>query len=150
MTKRNARWNLCISHKNRRQINKNCWNACVASGVTQLRTVHIPDEIIQQIFVGLPMIGCANQKHIINGAFYTVIELDPIRLQDTETGEIICIETEHTKYLRISFAITYHASQGRTLKESTRLWDTNHTYFTMKHLALGMSRVVDGKLLEIA
>ena len=110
------------------------------------------DEHIQRIFRGCPLIGCANHRGIINGGFYEVLDFakEKIVLKDIETLEETTIPVEFSTFFRLGWAITYHASQGRSLRESTRLHDLDHKWFSAVHLSLGISRVVSADLLQIS
>ena len=114
----------------------------------------IGDEIVGKIYEGCPLIGCANHpsKNLINGQFLQVLDWtkDTVNLQDIETKETLKIDKEDLQFCRLGWAITYQASQGRSLKEKTRIHDYSHRFFTSLHLSLAISRVVDQNLIDFA
>ena len=148
--KRLARWNLVISHGMRRQVNQLCYRA--ASFGKEVLEVKLSEEAVDQIYVGCPLIGNMTISKIVHGAFYEVLGWDDkaVRLNDTELEQELLVSMAHMKHLRLGFAMTYASSQSRTLRDTVRLWDTNHHYFSNKHLALGIGRCVHPKLLDIA
>ena len=99
----------------------------------------------------MSLIGSANHLNIINGGFYQVIDWTDtqIFIQDLETNETLTMTHEDASYCRAGWAITYQACQGRTLKERTKIHDSDHRFFSTIHLSLGISRITDKSLLEI-
>jgi hypothetical protein len=54
------------------------------------------------------------------------------------------------KYLRPTFALVYYTVQGGTLKDRhVTLLDTAHSFFTMRHLNVGLGRVTHGSFVHI-
>ena len=86
-----------------------------------------------------------------------------IRGSDDDDGSEECIEEEtvdltHEEasvYLRLSYAFCYYTAQGRTIRDRhVVLLDTRHrnkageSYFTLRHLIVGMSRATYGKYVN--
>ena len=113
--------------------------------------VDLPHEIIQEIYPGMPIIAAANTRSITNGTSYTIVDFTEEKItildEDNKKSEITL---EILSQCRIGFAQVYHQVQGKTLSERTTIWDTDHKYFTKIHLALGISRLTDPSLLDIA
>ena len=151
--KSEARYNLCISHTKRKEINRNAWYSFQQG---EALTVNFGnEEVMDKIFVGCPLMGNVNDKHgkgIINGAFYTVRSWDEthIMLWDEDLEIEFKIPMAATRHLRLGWAITYASIQSRTLRQHVRLWDCNHRCFTTKHLAMGLGRAVSPKLVDLA
>ena len=144
-----ARWNLVISHAKRKIINKVCY---FANATGERRAVHYADELVEEIYVGCPLIGNTTAKNITNGVFYECQGFNDthLTLLETESGEQLDVPVEHAKFLRISFAITLAAIQGRTLHGLTRCWDCDNKNFSSKHLAMAVGRVTRPEDLDFA
>ena len=56
---------------------------------------------------------------------------------------------EVSKYLRPSFAQTYHSSQGLTLEGRVQLCDTTHKHFTSRMLLMGLSKARTAELVQV-
>ena len=147
--KRLAQWNLCISHAKRQTVNKLLWDSSPKDEVLDCK---LSDEIVDGVFVGAKLIGNTTSKSIIHGAFYVVLSWNAthVQLRDSETEEEAEVTISQMKCFRLGWAITYAAVQGRTLRDSTRLFDTGHKFFTARHLAMGLGRVVHPKLIDLA
>ena len=144
-----ARWNLTISHAKRKIINKMCFDAQVSRDTLN---VQLGDELVNKVFVGCPLIGNTTGKKIVNGCLYVVQSFTPtmVTIRNLENDEIIDVSVDHMKNLRLSFAICYFSVQGRTLREHTRLWDTDHKCFSTRHLAMAIGRVTKPEDLSFA
>ena len=144
-----ARWNLCISHAKRKTLNKICYDF-FAKG--ERLNVQLSDELVNQIFVGCALLGNSTDRRITNGCFYEVMSFTDklVTIRDLENLESVDVPVENMKALRLGWAITYAAVQGRTLKERTRLWCTDHPRFTTRHLAMAIGRVTRPDDLDIA
>ena len=70
-----TRFNICISHARRKHIIKLCYEA--AARLLRL-PVHMPDETVQEIYCGCPIISAAKTKNLINGKFLEVISIDEL------------------------------------------------------------------------
>ena len=73
-----------------------------------------------------------------------------VRLRDTELEQELLVSMAHMKHLRLGFAMTYASAQGRTLRDTVRLWQTSHKFFSSRHFALGIGRCIHPKFLDIA
>ena len=148
-----ARYNLCISHGKRKEINRSAWYA-FQHGET-LTVDFGNEEVMNEIFAGCPMMGNVNDKHgkgIINGAMYTVQSWDDthIMLWDEDLQIEVKIPLAATRHMRLGWAITYAAIQSRTLRQHVRLWDCTHRCFTVKHLSMGLGRAISPRLVDLA
>ena len=145
-----ARWNLVISHAKRKIINKVCY---FANATGERRAVRYADELVEEIYSGCPLIGNSTAKNIVNGVLYECRGFTDthLTLLETESGDQLDVPVEHAKFLRISFAITLAAIQGRTLHGLTRIWDTDgNKHFSSKHLAMAIGQVTWPQDLDIA
>ena len=73
-----------------------------------------------------------------------------VHIADLESDEELSVALDHMRYLRIGFAITMAAVQGRTLRAHTRIWDCDHRNFTTRHLAMAIGRVTRPEDLDFA
>ena len=64
-------------------------------------------------------------------------------------GGINLSKEEISKYLRPSFAQTYHSSQGLTLEGRVQLCDSCHKHFTSRMLLMGLSRARGAELVQV-
>ena len=105
------------------------------------------------LWPGTRLIGSDNEhKSVVNGALLDVVDLegDEVQIKDIETNEEFTMSVAQvTKHTRLRWAVTYPAIQGRTLKGTVRLWDTDSTYFTLAALYIGASRATDGSLVSV-
>ena len=139
--------NLCISHQKRQRLSMECYKA-FASG-PRLH-VDLADELLGEIYVGCPLIGCVTSKGIVNGVEYTVIGWDEnVHLLDADTLERLDVKLAVLKQCRYAFAITYCSSQGKTYRMRCRLHDTAHKNFTRKTLYMALGRVSQSDYLEV-
>ena len=53
------------------------------------------------------------------------------------------------KRFRLTYAINYDSSQGRTIYGNVRLSQTNHTHFTLRKLITGLGRAPEASQLEV-
>ena len=78
----------------------------------------------------------------------------------TALGEGIHLENEHgakfivaaeqvAKHLRMPWAVTYPAIQGRTLQGTVGVWDADSKHFSTKHLYVGVSRATHGSKVSV-
>ena len=144
-----ARWTLCTSHAKRKAFSKLCFDAA-ASG--ERLSVRYSDEFVSECFVGCPLIGNTTAKDVVNAVFYQVQGWSETRghIADLDSGEEFSVALDHMRYLRIGFAITMAAVQGRTLRARTRIWDCDHRNFTTRHLAMAIGRVTRPEDLDFA
>ena len=91
-------------------------------------------------------------QKIVHAAFYQVLSWDSnqVKVQDTGTKQELAVKLEHMRHFRLGFALTYASAQSRTLRETVRLFDTGHKFFSSRHLSLGLSRAVSKRLVDIA
>ncbi|MEM1009603.1 MAG: hypothetical protein AAGJ35_11425, partial [Myxococcota bacterium] len=66
------------------------------------------------------------------------------------TKQIELTHKEASLSLRLSYAIAYPSVHGRTVKDSdVVVMNTEHNYFTVRHLVVGLSRVTQGCFVDI-
>ena len=145
--------NLVLSHERRVLINAQMNVArhdsiFVKAPPPEMRRSNAPQDM--HIYPGLELIGCCARKGILhNGGRYVVKEIGQKVLLSCESGEISLTPADLVRDLRLSHAITYHSSQGSTLKGRIRLWDADHPRFTRRYLYVGVSRATDAAFVEV-
>jgi hypothetical protein len=78
--------------------------------------------------------------------------------KEEEENEMACLSDEAfsvsfgviEKYLRLQHALCLYTIQGRTVSGTVLLMDANHTFFTARHLLVGLSRVTKGCNFAVA
>ena len=70
-------------------------------------------------------------------------------MNDTNIEMSVPIDEVPAKLL-LCYAYTYHKSQARTIKGSIRLAQTDHTYFSLRHLIVGLGRSPLGQDVQVA
>ena len=84
----------------------------------------------------------------INNEIVTFIQLDN---NLDNIGESMSIATAEVPYkLLLRYALTYHKSQATTIPGSLRLAQTDHKYFTLRHLIVGLGRGPLGVDVQVA
>ena len=140
-----ARWNLCISHRRRVQINAARNRAEAPPHAVLLEVSGRPARgngaQSMLLWPGLELFGCgAGCKGVRNGCLYTVESVDPEAMTLTlKEGPALTFE-QAKAWLRLSYAQTYASCQGTEFGGSLRLWDCGHKFFTRRHLFVGLSR----------
>ena len=148
-----ARWNLTVSHRCRGRLNERknrqcreldhiCWEA-------DKRFPHS-----QKVFLaeGVPLVACKTWEGegITNASFWTVVGLNPLRLE-SEAGKVIEFDPARCQeYFRLGHAMVYQVAQGRTLPGTVCLWEVGSPHLSAKHLLVGLSRATAVKLVSIA
>jgi hypothetical protein len=136
---------LVISHRHRRELN-NAEQDLFCHGEASISIPEQDDERAYNCVVGTNLIGLCSNRKIINGAFYQVISIDPLKIQDTLTDEIITYTPELlAKNCALAWSIVYNKAQGITIKDKIIcLHDTHSRFFKRAHLYVGLSRVTNG------
>ena len=104
-------------------------------------------EVPYHLFAGTRLIGSNTVGKFVNGAFRVVMELGPgtARLKDEDTLEEFEVTHEQlAKHTRLRWALTLCSVQGRSLRGTVAIHDTDSRYFTAVHLYVALSRAVDG------
>jgi len=101
--------------------------------------------------IGTPLVGSCTNKKFLNGAFYEIIEINPLRVKDTLTEEIIeCTPEVLSKHTCLAHAVVYNRAQGLTIKDKTIcLHDLFSKHFKRNHLYVGLSRVTNGNNIRV-
>ena len=143
-----ARWNLCVSHRKRIEINTKM-NSCLAprEGAVFLEVAGRPARGNRQqsmvLWPTIELLGCvaAEKKGIRNGCLYVVESIDAAAETLKLQGLSDAISFEQAKaWLRLSYAQTYASCQGTEFSGSLRLHDCASRFFTRRHLFVGLSR----------
>jgi hypothetical protein len=140
-----CRSNLVISHRKRIQLNRLLNEQLAPPCATKLeiggRILRGNSAQTMLIWPGIQLLGAVptERRGIRNGCLYTVTEVteDSVRLQELDGT----YSFEQVKsWLRLSYAQTYASVQGTEFDAQLRLHDTNHRFFTRRHLFVGLSR----------
>ena len=138
-----ARWNLCISHRKRVQLNAQLNVLFKPEGA-----VFIPDKRKRSAQGawrrtcgsgrGSSSWGVSEKKGVRNQVLYEVAEVN----QNTVhfAGGVSLTHEQVSEWTVLSFAQTYASCQGTDFEGTLRLHDTTHKFFTRRHLFVGLSR----------
>jgi len=142
---------VTISHKRRRTIAHERQKS-LAEGQA---CIEIPayDDPAFRCFIGTKLVGNSTLNRIVNGGRYTVTAIgkEKITLLDDLTKDEFEASFEVVaKSCLLGHAMVYNKVQGSTEEGSVMLHDTSSKYFKKSHLYVGLSRVKDGKLVQIA
>ena len=136
-----ARWNICLSNRCRKAINKELNSEC--RGLNHIFLEEDPKVVqSQDIYLakGCPIVCCKTGLGVTNGEFLTCTCINPITLE-SEEGKIISIPSEKFQtYFRLSHTLVCQQVQGRTLVGSICVVETEHPRWTVKHTRVSMSR----------
>ena len=142
-------WNIVISHSRRHRINRDRQKSFCEGK----ETVSIPkySDPAFKCCVGTRLLGSNNSyKAIHNGGLYHVTALgEGIHLEDEHGVKFIVTAEQVAKHLRLSWAVTYPAIQGRTLQGTVGVWDADSKHFSCKHLYVGVSRATYGSKVSV-
>ena len=147
-----ARWHLCISHAKRKAINRREMLRLKPADAVFYPRVAAPGMTSEPqdlwIWPGVQLYACTRSvtKGLRNGVLYTVEVVGETTLLE---GGLSLTKEEVSKYLRPSFAQTYHSSQGLTLEGRVQLCDSGHNHFTSRMLLMGMSRGRGHELVQV-
>ena len=100
------------------------------------------------LWPGAQVYACcrAVQRGLRNGMLYTVEDVgETTRL----SGDITLSKEQASRWLRPSFAQTYHSSQGLTLEGRVELCDTSSPRFTSRMLLMGLSRATAATCVQV-
>jgi len=138
-----ARHNLCISHKQRRRLNREVSQALRPRGAVYLRANAATAESTW-VWPGCPLIGATSsaRTRILNNVTYLVEAVLPDGVV-LEGGRKLTFQ-QVLAWLRPAWARTYASIQGTEFpaSESIRLWDTRNPHFGMRHLYVATSRAM--------
>ena len=101
---------------------------------------------------GVPPLACKTweSEGITNASFWTVVGLNPVRLE-SEAGKVIEFDPAKCQgFFRLAHAMVYQVAQGRSLAGSVCLGETGSPCFSAKHLLIGLSRGTAAELVSIA
>ena len=154
---------LCISHRSRTHINKMHNEHLDKYQGTLVKCpgkLNHTDNQPQDMWLRTGMILMAimkNSSTCKNGARYKLLTIAANQFQfcrvtddDETTGESFTLTTKETgEYMRLTYAVTYFSSQGRTIYSPLRLTDTTHKYFTLRHLRVGLGRAPEGSAVQV-
>ena len=113
------------------------------------------------LWPGQELIGCSGHcRKVVNGVVYVVkavteehvvVDMHPrFRTGGKNELELALRHADASATLRLSHAVVYYTSQGRTIPNTHLvLLDTLAPHFTGRHLIVGASRVTDGRFLHV-
>ena len=143
--------NLVSSHKSRVALNDYLQRAFTPKGALlspkpERRMPNVSQDI--WVYPGLKLLSATNERHLRNCWTYEVVEVNEaeVKVKD-ERGEYVFQLAEIAEFFRLSYARTYHASQGLTF-DRVRLWDVESPYFTRSHLITGLSRCTSAAAVD--
>ena len=147
-----ARWHLCISHAKRKAINRREMLRLKPVDAVFYPRVACPGMTSESqdlwIWPGCQLFACTRSvtRMLRNGMLYTILEVGDTTILE---GGISLTKEEVSKYLRPSWAQTYHSSQGLTLEGRVQLCDGGHKHFTSRMLLMGLSRARGAELVQV-
>ena len=100
------------------------------------------------LWPGAQVYACCRsvQRGLRNGMLYNVEEVGETTQLE---GGITLNKEQASRWLRPSFAQTYHSSQGLTLEGRVELCDTSSPRFTTRMLLMGLSRATEANLVQL-
>ena len=164
-----TQWNLTVSHRTRKRINKE-YNDLDAmyhddkKWLPKSERASPNDPQGYWLFRGLILISyieAGRNNDMFNGELFEVIDFNDkhVIVQDIESYTKLELTIENVKHNpRIAYEFTNIGCQGRSLgnfetldipERGVTIWDTKSRYFTEKHLFTGMSRCRSGGLLQV-
>ena len=151
-----ARWNLCISHRKRVELNRQLNRALAPDDGTVFlevrgRAVRVNGAQSLLIWPGLELFGCvsAERKGVRNGCLYTVEVIDVAAETLRLEGGVELTFEQAKQWLRLSFAQTYASCQGTEFSGSLRLHDCASRHFSRRSLFVGLSRARQDALVSL-
>ena len=96
------------------------------------------------------LLGSGNSKKVLNGTEYVVKEVGENRVELEGCNNIVLNFDEASRFLRLRYAVCYFTIQGRTLRgQHILLFDKGSPHFSVRHLIVGLSRVIAGHFAHI-
>ena len=141
---------LVISHRKRRALNEKLQDTF--AGDSGLIIGEFDTEAAYRCITGTPLVGSCTSRGIVNGAFYEVICIDPLKLRDTLNGNVTeCTVEQLPKLCVLAHAVVYNRAQGLTIHDKhVVLHCFGSCYFRRAHLYVGLSRVKSGSQIRLA
>jgi hypothetical protein len=112
-----------------------------------------------RVWPGIVLTACGTKPPIRNGLRYRVLTLpvgdgaftvSQVNDREEAVGEPFQLDKGRMAgALRLSHAICYFSCQARTITGGLRLAQTNHKYFTIRHLVVGLGRAPEGGVVEV-
>ena len=147
-----ARWNLVVSHQRRKQVNRREMLRLKPADAEFYPIVSAPGMTSEPqdmwLWPGAQVYACCRsvQRGLRNGMLYTVEAVgETTRL----VGDITLSKEQTSRWLRPSFAQTFHSSQGLTLYGRVELCDTSSPRFTSRMLLMGLSRSTAATCVQV-
>ncbi len=159
---------MCVSHAKRMLINERQNARLAPEGATFLEwegedlagTTRQPQSM--RVWIGLELIGCSRGSGIertVQGVLYVITDITKTHL-DLQMRDDYCHGAADEKVsvpleeaccqLRMAHAMCYYTMQGRTVRDRhCVLLDTDHPYFNVRSLVVGLSRATHGRYLHI-
>ena len=108
-----------------------------------------------RLAVGMPVIchTTSKKKSFLNSERFVVKAIDSsnIELEDIDdTARVEVVRTNlFNKFFYLGFAITYHASQGKTFREPYTIWDWGHHHVDATARYVALSRATKCEYIQI-
>ena len=147
-----ARWHLVISHVRRKQINRREMLRLKPPDAVFYPVVSAPGMTSEPqdmwLWEGAQVYACCRsvQRGLRNGLLYSV---EVVGETTCLSGGITLSKEQASRWLRPSFAQTYHSSQGLTLEGRVELCDSSSPRFTSRMLLMGLSRATAAEAVQI-
>ena len=149
---------LCVTNRCRKANNQRINDHLAAEDAWPIKYSG-KDESAKSMFVwpGIVLQSATTDKeHLKNALRYVVQEVNAVKTslaRVDDQGEVVgepfsLPTTEVPEKLRLCHAITYDASQARTLYGNVRLTQTSHPMMTLRRLIVGLGRAPEGSQLE--
>jgi hypothetical protein len=156
---------LVVDHRCRMLVNEQANRRMAPAGHVMLKAgapirdcANHPQNM--RVWVGLILTALGTEKPLKNGLRYRVVRLphgeeetfsvQQVNDRDEAVGEVLALDgARMSASLRLSHAICYFSCQARTITGGLRLSQTNHKFFTIRHLVVGLGRGPEGHCIEV-
>ena len=132
-------------------------HAVVKAGEPTRGCANVPQDM--RLWAGIILTAVGTTKPLKNGLRYKVVALPEgegpyamqrVNDQGEAEGEPFSLEEKKiAKSLRLSHAICYFSCQARTITGGLRLAQTNHKFFIIRHLVVGLGTGPEGHCIEV-
>ena len=145
-----SRHNVCISHRNRRKINREVTQAFMPAGARFLRANASTEESLW-VWPGCPLLGASScqRAHVQNNVYYVIQEVSDTHVI-LEGGRRLTF-AQVLSQTRPAWCRTIASIQGWEVPENEelRVWDTRNPHFGMRHLYVCISRSKDSSRIHV-
>ena len=139
---------MCISHRQRRRINREVTQAFRPIGARFLRANSATEESTY-VWVGCPVLGASScqRANVQNNVSYEIQEVSDTHVT-LDNGKRITF-AQVLAWTRPAWCRTIASIQGTEFDEEMRIWDTRNPHFTMRHLYVCLSRSKDSSRIHV-